>query len=149
MKYIIYTDGASSGNPGPSGAGIAIYESQGREEMRLYKEYAIPLGTMTNNQAEYSAVIFALKKLKQLIGKDKAKEADIEIRSDSELLVKQLTHKYKILDSKVKERFFDVWNLLIDFGETKFIAIPREQNTHADRLSKEGAGNQLNLLNTI
>ena len=136
MRYIIYTDGASLGNPGKAGAGIAIYENQNSEPT---KEYAIPLGNMTNNQAEYSALVFALKKIKQLLGKDNVKESDIEIRSDSELLVRQLNHQYKILDPKVKELFFEAWNLLIDFGRVQFISIPREQNTRADYLSKKGA----------
>lgn len=135
MKYTIYTDGASLGNPGPAGAGIAIYN----QEDELIKEYAIPLGIMTNNQAEYSALVFALKKMKQLIGKEKVKASDIEIRSDSELLVRQLNHKYKILDIKVRELFFEAWNLLIDFDNIRFVSIPREQNTRADFLSKKGA----------
>lgn len=134
-KYIIYTDGASLGNPGPAGAGVAIYN----QESEPLKEYAIPLGVMTNNQAEYSALVFALKKMKQLLGKEKIKGSDIEIRSDSELLVRQLNHQYKILDSKVKELFFEAWNLLIDFGHVTFISIPREQNTRADFLSKKAA----------
>lgn len=135
MKYIIYTDGASLGNPGPSGAGIAVYN----QENELMQEYAIPLGIMTNNQAEYSALVYALKKMKQLLGKEKVKESDVEFRSDSELLVRQLNHQYKILDSKVRELFFEAWNLLIDFGNVTFISIPREQNTRADYLSKKGA----------
>lgn len=134
-KYIIYTDGASLGNPGRAGAGVAIYN----QESEPLKEYAIPLGVMTNNQAEYSALVFALKKMKQLLGKEKIKGSDIEIRSDSELLVRQLNHQYKILDSKVKELFFEAWNLLIDFGHVTFISIPREQNTRADFLSKKAA----------
>jgi ribonuclease HI len=138
MKYIIYTDGASFGNPGPAGAGIAIYKA-GDSNKELYKEYAFPLGKLTNNQAEYSALVLALKKIKQLVGKSNIKQATIEVRSDSELLVNQLNHRYKILDSKVKELFFDAWNLLVDFGEVTFHAIPREKNTHADALSKKAA----------
>lgn len=140
MKYVIYTDGASLGNPGPAGAGIAIYQL-GPDDATLipFKEYAIPLGTMTNNQAEYSALVFALRKMKQLLGKDAVKDISIEVRADSELLVKQLTHKYKIMDAKVKELFFEAWNLLVDFGPVTFISIPREQNKTADALSKEGA----------
>ncbi len=134
MKYIIYTDGASFNNPGPAGAGIAIYKDDA-----LFKEYALPLGIMTNNQAEYSALLLALKKMKLLLGVKHLKSAQIEVRSDSQLLVNQLNHKYKVLDEKVQKLFFEVWNLLIDFGNVTFIAIPREQNTVADKLSKKAA----------
>ncbi len=134
MKYTIYTDGASFNNPGPSGAGIAIYK-----DGALYKEYTLPLGVMTNNQAEYSALLLALKKMKLLLGAKHLKSAEIEVRSDSQLLVNQLNHKYKVLDEKVQKLFFEVWNLLIDFGNVTFVAIPREQNTVADKLSKKAA----------
>ena len=73
-KFIIYTDGGSRGNPGPSALGAVV---GGRE----YGEY---LGVMTNNQAEYRALVFALKKAKQLIGKKKAEEMEMEVRMDSE-----------------------------------------------------------------
>lgn len=139
MKYVIYTDGCSLGNPGSAGAGIAIYQLSQNGELVPFKEYAIPLGTMTNNQAEYSALLLALKKMKQMLGKHTLKGVDLEVRADSQLLVRQLNHEYKILDPKVQSLFFEVWNLLIDFGKAVFIHIPREQNTIADRLSKEGA----------
>lgn len=150
MKYLIYTDGCSLGNPGPSGAGIAIYKISGAGEAPLlFKEYAFPLGTMTNNQAEYSALVFALKKMKQLLGKDAVNKIEIEVRADSELLIKQLNHQYKIIDPKVKELFFEVWNLLVDFGNVSFISIPREQNKRADALSKEaGYANDLSSKNS-
>lgn len=139
MKYVIYTDGCSLGNPGRAGAGIAIYEAKEDGSLIPFKEYAVPLGTMTNNQAEYSALVIALKKLKQALGKDKVKGIILEIRADSELLVRQLNHQYKILDAKVQALFFEAWNLLIDFGGYSFSHVPRERNSVADRLSKEGA----------
>lgn len=138
MKYVIYTDGCSLGNPGPSGAGIAIYQ-EAKGQPLLFKKYAIPLGKMTNNQAEYSALVWALKKMKQLLGKDNVKGIDLEIRADSELLVRQLNHRYKILDAKVQTLFFEAWNLLVDFGNATFVSIPREANSVADGLSKQGA----------
>ena len=135
MKYTIYTDGASFNNPGPAGAGIAIYKDE-----ILFKEYALPLGVMTNNQAEYWALLLALKKLKHLVGATGIKKIEIEVRSDSELLVNQLNHRYKVLDEKVQKLFFEVWNLLIDFGAVTFTHIPREKNKVADKLSKQAAG---------
>lgn len=121
---IIYTDGGSRGNPGPSGIGVVINDKK-------YSEY---IGQATNNEAEYKAVIFALKKAKALFGKKKIKEMEMEVKSDSELLVKQLDGKYKILEPKIQPLFLQVWNLKIDFGKITFKFIPREQNKEADQL---------------
>jgi len=130
MKYIIYTDGGSRGNPGPAGIGFVICNEQGE----ALKKHGEAIGQATNNEAEYKALIFALKKIKALFSKDKMKTAQIEIRMDSELIVSQLTHKYKIEDAKLQPLFLQAWNLLIDFGGYNFVSIPREQNSEADRL---------------
>ena len=131
MKAVsIYTDGGSRGNPGPAGIGILIeYDSQ-------KKEYAEYIGKeKTNNEAEYEALIFALKKTKQLIGKNKAKDVEVECFSDSELMVKQLNHQYKLKDNKIQRYFIIVWNLMLDFKKVKFNQIPREKNKKADELA--------------
>ena len=131
-KLIIYTDGGSKGNPGPSAIGVAIND----------KQYSERIGVKTNNEAEYEAVIFALKKAKSLFGKKIVKEAEVEIRSDSELLIRQLSGEYKILDEKIQPLFLKVWNLKIDFGKVKFTAIPREKNKQADKLVNEALDSQ-------
>ena len=130
MKYIIYTDGGSRGNPGPAGIGFIVCN----EKEEALKKHGEAIGEATNNEAEYQALILALKKIKALFGKDKMKTAQIEIRMDSELIINQLNHKYKIEDAKMQLLFLQVWNLLIDFGGYNFVAIPREQNSEADRL---------------
>jgi ribonuclease HI len=132
-KFIIYTDGASKGNPGPAGIGVVVCDENGE----ILKRYSKEIGNATNNEAEYQAVIFALKKLKALYGKKKAKQSTVEIRSDSELLVSQLNKKYKILDPKIQKLFIQLWNLTIDFGEVKFVLISREKNKTADRLAHQ------------
>ena len=129
-EIIIYTDGASINNPGPSGAGFII--SINKEK----KEYSVPLGVKTNNQAEYMAVILAIKKLKQLIGKDEIKKARIKVYSDSQLLIEQMNHRYKIKDAKVRDMFFELWNETVALN-ILFTDIKREENTEADKLSKE------------
>jgi len=58
---------------------------------------------LTNNEAEYRAVIFVLKKIKALIGKDKAKQTEVEIRADSELMVKQMNGEYKLSEPRIQE----------------------------------------------
>jgi len=124
QKLIVYVDGGSRGNPGPAALGAVVGE----------KEYGEYIGTATNNQAEYRAVIFALKKIKQLAGKKKAKESVVEIRMDSELVVRQLTGKYKILEEDLQPLFLEVWNLRLDFEKVEFIHVPREENRRADRM---------------
>lgn len=129
---VVYCDGGSRGNPGPAGIGVVI--SGIRNQELGIKEYSKFLGQATNNEAEYQAVIFGLKKIKHLIGGEKAEKAKIEIKMDSELAVKQLNGKYKIKEKTLIPFFIEIWNLKIDFGEVKFIHIPREQNKRADWL---------------
>ena len=133
-NIIIYIDGGSRGNPGPSAAGIVFYN----EKKQIIGKYSEYLGdNLTNNQAEYKALIFALKKFKALFGKKLAKSSEIEIRSDSELLVKQLNSQYKILDEKIQPLFLEVWNLKFDFKKVKFKSILRDKNKEADKLVNE------------
>src|SRR3989338_10754867 len=127
QKIIIYTDGGSRGNPGPSAVGVVINN-------KGYSEY---IGEGTNNEAEYRAVIFALKKTKAVMGKEKIKEAEIELKSESELLIRQLNGEYKISEPRIQQLFIEVWNLRIDFGRINFTLIPREKNEEADRLANQ------------
>jgi ribonuclease HI len=129
-KIIIYTDGGSRGNPGPAAIGIVFCNEKGQK----IKEYAEYLGEATNNEAEYGAVIFALQKFKALFGKKLAKNTDIELRVDSELLTKQLSGQYKILDSKMVDLFIKIWNLKTEFRKIRFKLISREKNKEADGL---------------
>jgi len=132
-KIIIYTDGGARGNPGPAAIGVVVADANGRV-MKQYGEY---LGEATNNEAEYQAVIFALKKLKLLVGKKKTKTSHIEVRSDSELLVSQLMGNYKIKEPRIAKLFIEIWNLKVDFGSVNFVHVPRGENTGADRLVNE------------
>lgn len=124
MNAIIYTDGGSRGNPGPSAIGVVIAEESGK----ILKEYSHYLGEVTNNQAEYEAVIFALQKAKQL------KIKNIELRVDSELIGYQLLGKYKIKDPDLQPLFIKAWNLRLDYDKIDIKIIPREQNKAADKL---------------
>ncbi|MDP2638696.1 MAG: ribonuclease HI family protein [Candidatus Azambacteria bacterium] len=123
-KAIIYTDGGSRGNPGPSALGVVILDSKGK----ILKEYSHYLGEATNNQAEYEAVIFALQKAKQL------KIKELEIMTDSELIGKQLLGEYKIKDQNLQPLFIKAWNLRLDYAKVDIKIISREQNTKADKL---------------
>lgn len=133
-KIIIYTDGGSRGNPGPGAVGVVFCNEKGE----IFKKHSQYLGeNFTNNEAEYQAVIFALKKFKSLFGKKLAKNSEIELKSDSELLIKQLRGEYKILEPKIQPLFIAVWNLKLDFKKVKSTLISREKNKEADRLVNE------------
>lgn len=132
-KIIIYTDGGSRGNPGPSAIGVVICDERGK----VVKEYTETIGVRTNNEAEYEAVVFALKKVKALYGKAALKNSEVEVRSDSELLIKQMNGEYKIVEPKIQELFLKVWNLKTEFKKLKFVAVGREKNKEADKLVNE------------
>jgi ribonuclease HI len=133
MKFIIYTDGGSRGNPGASAVGVVIANEKGEP----LKKISEAIGEKTNNEAEYQAVIFALKKIKSFYGGEKAAKMEIEIRSDSELVMRQLSHRYKIKEENLQPLFIKIWNLTIDFKKVNFKEIPREENREADRLVNE------------
>ena len=132
-KIIIYTDGGSRGNPGPAAFGVVICDETGK----VLKEYGETIGVRTNNEAEYEAVVFGLKKVKALYGKSALKSSEVEVRSDSELLIKQMNGEYKILEPKIQELFLKVWNLKTEFNKLKFVAVGREKNKEADKLVNE------------
>ena len=141
-KIIVYTDGASRGNPGPAAIGVVINNAKSQ----ALKEYSKAIGKATNNEAEYQAVIFALKKIKALFGKKKVKNYELGIKSDSELLVSQLTGKYKIKEPNIQKLFIQTWNLMIDFGKVDFKSVPRQQNKLADQLANEALDSKNRIL---
>ncbi len=121
---VCYTDGGSRGNPGPSAIGYVIGD-------KGYGEY---IGETTNNIAEYKAIVAALKKAKATLGKNTAKQTDLEVRMDSELACKQLMGKYRIENVGLQPLFFEIWNLRFDFKSVIFVHVPRERNTKADAM---------------
>ena len=144
-KYIIHTDGGARGNPGPAAIGVVIEAVEG-SSAGWRKDYSEYIGETTNNDAEYQALIFALKKLKLLIGKEAVGEARVEVHVDSELVERQLNGHYKIMDATIQKHFLEIWNLKVDFGEIIFKHIPRENNRGADRLVNAALDKELNKL---
>lgn len=126
QKIVMYTDGGSRNNPGPAAIGVYL------ETLR--KQYGHFIGHKTNNEAEYEAVIFGLKKIKQLAGHDQTKQLEIEIFLDSEFVTKQMNHEYKVKEEHIQKLFLEVWNLMLDFKKVSFYHIRREKNTVADKL---------------
>jgi ribonuclease HI len=123
-KLIIYTDGGARNNPGPAGIGAVLMD----ENRKIIFEISEYIGEATNNQAEYKAVIAALKK---------AKEAGVEFLDfylDSELVVKQLNREYRVKDKDLAPLFLQVHNLSMSFKKITFKHVGRELNEEADRL---------------
>lgn len=125
-KIVVFTDGGSRGNPGEAAIGVYIET--------LNKEYGECIGIKTNNDAEYGAIVFAIRKVRTLIGKEKAKKVHLDLYMDSELAVRQLNHIYKIKEERIQKMFMEIWNDRLDFGKVTFTHVQREQNKRADAM---------------
>lgn len=135
---IIHTDGGARGNPGPAAIGIVLESSLWREK-KYYGQY---IGETTNNIAEYQAVIFALEKTLELLDGEQAKKTRIKINTDSELIARQMTGKYKVKMPHLKPLHREASTLQNNFASVDFIIIPREKNKEADALVNEALDKQ-------
>jgi len=127
--WIAYVDGASRGNPGPAGAGAILIS--GSERIELKK----PLGQATNNIAEYGALIMALE------GALERGASRIEARSDSELMVLQMTGGYRVKSANLLPLFNKACELAKKFKEFKIVHVDRSLNREADRLANMAVEN--------
>jgi len=127
MKWHIYIDGASSCNPGHAGAGFVIYDEH-RNEVGKDSVY---LGEMTNNMAEYEALVRALSRA------SRAEVQNVSVYSDSLLVVNQILGKYKIKNATLQRYAEEAKNLIRTFDHFAVQYIPRDENKIADRLAKE------------
>lgn len=133
-KLVINIDGSSQGNPGPSGVGV-YFESGDRQKLIEKSRY---IGVRTNNQAEYEALLDALKTLKTTDRNwQLADQSEIEIRTDSELLYCQITGVYKVRDFSIKKLYSEAVRLMKELPKIKMALIPREENRICDRLAKK------------
>ena len=119
----LFVDGGARGNPGPAGAGVVL--EVGEKVMRL-GEY---LGEATNNVAEYKALLLGLKAAADM------GLSELEIRSDSELMVRQLNGQYKVKSPALMDLYFSAIKLLSGFRKTSLKHVPREENKEADKLA--------------
>jgi ribonuclease HI len=123
-KLYLYTDGGSRGNPGPSGIGVVILDSNKKKIKEVFKY----IGEATNNVAEYTALVSGLEEALAL------KATDVVIYMDSELLAKQLNGEYKVKDANMKTFFDESLNLLKNFNSFEVKHIERAKNKEADKL---------------
>ncbi len=128
----IYTDGASRGNPGEAGIGVAIY-GQDNETLVELGEY---IGVATNNVAEYTALIRGLQAAKKL-GANK-----VEVYADSELMIKQMKGQYKVKNEGLQPLYQQARALFLEFASCTFTHVPREKNKRADALANQGIDNK-------
>lgn len=125
MKQLeIYIDGASKGNPGPAGVGVVVCDGS-----RVVKNISEYIGDTTNNVAEYSALICALKQAAAL------KAESIIINTDSQLLYRQLKKEYRIKDERLRVLYQEAMDLIGPFKSVSLKNIPRQENQGADRLA--------------
>ena len=131
-KGTLFIDGASRGNPGDAGIGVLIYDINHRcvEKISQY------IGKATNNVAEYTALTTAL--IEALI----LGFREIEIKSDSELLVRQLRGRYKVKSNNIKILYLLAKHLIRGYKKVEIDYIRREQNKQADRLANEAINNR-------
>jgi ribonuclease HI len=122
-----YTDGGSRGNPGPAGYGVRIEDGAGQLLEELYES----LGTATNNVAEYRGLLAALRWARE------HGASPLRIRSDSELLVKQMKGVYRVKNPGLKPLYQEAQQLVQQIGRVVFEHVRREQNTEADRLANK------------
>jgi ribonuclease HI len=125
MKAILYSDGASRGNPGPAGAGAVLLDQDGHVLAELTKF----LGVTTNNVAEYNGFILGLEEAKRR-GVD-----DLEARMDSLLVVEQMRGRWKIKHPNMKPLALRAGELFASFPKRSIAHVPREDNAIADALS--------------
>lgn len=136
MKLIIFTDGASRGNPGESSYGFSISDSDGN----LVYQQGKYLGINTNNFAEYSAVLAAYKYLVAEFSFDLPEE--ITFYMDSKLVKEQLSGRYKIKAPNLIPLIQEIKSLESNFDKISYNHIPRAQNSVPDRLANEALDNR-------
>jgi len=139
FKIEVYTDGGAVNNPGKAAIACVIKIKD------KIKKYSKEIGIATNNEAEYSAIIFCLEKIKHLLGKEKIKNSIVIINTDSQVISGQINNKFKIYQENLFKYFIKFHNLRLDFKEIKINLIPREKNL-ADKLVKEILFNKLSTL---
>ena len=125
---VVNVDGASKGNPGESGIGVAIFD----KDSKLINEACDYIGVATNNIAEYRALILGVKLSIEYNAKKTL------FKSDSELMVKQIKGEYRVKNMQLKLLFTEVKDLLKKLPNWKIMHVPREENREADLLANKG-----------
>lgn len=132
-QFTIHADGGARGNPGPAGAGAMIRDELGNSVATVSRF----LGKRTNNFAEYEAVILAFEALAKLVPVGKRRGAEVAVKMDSELVVKQMRGEYKVKHPVLKGQYARLIHAVGMFGSVSFTHVPRAKNSDADALANE------------
>ena len=127
MRARLYTDGGARGNPGPAAAAYVLEAEDGT----VLAAHGEAIGVATNNVAEYRALVAGLERARDL-GVD-----EVEVVSDSELLVKQMRGEYRVKNAALRELSLEAARLARELGRVSYTAVRREHNELADRLVNE------------
>jgi ribonuclease HI len=130
-KVVLFTDGASRGNPGPASLGAVIFSQSGD----ILQEISKPLGIQTNNFAEYTAL------LEGLVACAEGGAKSVIVKADSQFMIRQMKGEYKVKAPGIIPLYNQCKKVEILFEDVEFIHIPREENKHADRLANEALDN--------
>jgi ribonuclease HI len=133
MRYFLFTDGASRGNPGPAGAGVVLKDQEGN----ILAEKSQFLGRTTNNEAEYRALLLGLSAAREQM---KGEDDVLVCLLDSELVASQVKGLFKIKAPHLKELLTKVKIEERNFKKVLYRIIPREKNAQADELANEALG---------
>ncbi|MFW5839658.1 MAG: ribonuclease HI family protein [Planctomycetota bacterium] len=132
----IYTDGGAKGNPGPAGAGIFIEDAASGEAIH---EAGVYLGRTTNNVAEYQGMLYGLKMAQTL------NASRVELISDSELMVRQMTGQYRVKNAGLKPLYEEAKSIASGFADFQIRHVRREHNKDADRLVNQAIKEKRNI----
>jgi ribonuclease HI len=124
MKVIVHVDGGARGNPGPAAAGSVVADPTGE----VLDEHARLLGEVTNNVAEYRALLLGLERARALGA------TEVEVVNDSELIAKQVQGVYKVKHAAMRPLHLEAMAALRQFERWSIRSVPRAQNAHADAL---------------
>ena len=127
MQVVVHVDGGARGNPGPAAAAAVVSTPDGQ----VLDEAAVTLGHATNNVAEYRALVEGLRKA-AAIG-----VRELEVISDSELVVKQMRGEYRIKNEALRELSVEAGRAAREVGSVRYTVVRREHNELADRLVNE------------
>ena len=127
MKLNVFIDGACRGNPGPASVGVCFFDEAGK----TVREYYRAIGETTNNVAEYTAMVEALRLAQDL------KATELKVHSDSQLLVRQISGRYRVKNARLSKYILLIKSLRKNFKSVEIVHVPREQNQVADALANK------------
>jgi probable phosphoglycerate mutase len=128
-RLVVEADGGSRGNPGPAGYGAVVRDPVTGE---VLEEISDSLGLATNNVAEYSGLVAALRAAARI-----APQADVEVRMDSKLVVEQMSGRWQIKDQNLRSLARTAQDAARRLGRVSYVWVPRARNAHADRLANQ------------